>query len=176
MSNAQTVSAQNIKNLFDLADENEMYGNIATFEHIETYKPKGQTIKDYAPALVIEIGNRRRLADIYRIHRVVKYLRAERVDVDGDIVTADAYIAGSEYMAPLNNLDDLIRYAKKNDLHILDAMEQTQDLDWDDIKTGKQTDKKNKLAELREYLESVKGNGATKEAKAVAIKALEILS
>ena len=73
--------------------------------------------------------------------------------------------------------DDILRYAKKRDMHILDALDDidAKDLDWQGIKLANGKDNgKSKLQILREYLESAKGSNLTGDA--VATKALDILS
>jgi hypothetical protein len=173
---AQLASAKNIKDLFDDADTSEFNGCIAIHDHIEKFRGTA-SIKAFVDAGMVEdIGKVRRLSSIHQIHRVIKYLREELVDVDGVQITADAYIAGTEYLIEMNHWDDIIRYAKKFDLHILDALDATADMDWTDIKKANGSGGKSKMQLLREYLEDVTNNGATPEAKAVAIKALGILS
>ena len=178
MSTAMITSALAIKNLYDDADTSEFAGAIAIHDHIEQFRGK-QTIKDFVVEsnMVDAIGKVRRLSSIYTIHRVIKSLRSERVDVDGEIMSADQFIAGSEYMQEFAMWDDILRYAKKRDMHILDALDDidAKDLDWQGIKLANGKDNgKSKLQILREYLESAKGSNLTGDA--VATKALDILS
>ena len=169
----------------DNSDASQIRAAILVHDYIEKFRGS-ETVKAFAPVLRNELKAygwcHLSYGQITTMHRTIKEFRGWTVEMESEEggryveVTLDAYVAENPiYHQPINRLDDVQRYAQKHKMDLLTALQKTVEMDWETEIKPSGGGGKNKLQELREYLEGVTQNGASDEAKAVAVKALAII-